>query len=55
MNAATSTVTTVGPVWKESVQAMKKPIKKHTTENTALTSTTDLKDLQTRIAESAGK
>ena len=55
INAATSTVTTVGPVWNESVHAIKKPIRKHTTENTALTSTTDLKDLHTRIAASAGK
>ena len=54
-NAPTSIVTTVGPVWKENLQAIKKPIRKQITEKTALVSTTPLKDLHTLIADSAGK
>ena len=54
-NIIALTATTLAPAGIEKANETKRPIKKHTTEITAETTTTFLKVLHTLIAVSAGK
>ena len=54
-NPAISAATTVAPTGVEAETDIRIPVSEHITENTAEAITTDLKLLNIRIADSAGK